>query len=163
PHVERMKTMMNRANKTVARVADRAQHSAATVAERVRENPIPLATLAAAGMAWWMTRDRQREPQAMHGPVPSSRPGTLTSPISNHPVQSVLVAGTVGSLLVGPRRGNGHRGGALSHVGAAEDLSRHAAGVARHAAASASDYVEDAQDAVEHGASHLRETVREYG
>lgn len=155
--------MMNRANETVARVADRAQHSAATVADRMRENPIPLATLAAAGVAWWMSRDRHRWAHAAHRGAESMRPGDLASAISDHPVQSVLLAGTVGSLLVGPRRGNGHAVRPFSRSRAIEDLSGHAAGLARHATATAADYVDEAQDAVEHRASHLRETVREYG
>src|SRR5688572_23574027 len=99
-----MKDMMNRSNETVARVADRAQHSATTMADRIRENPIPIATLAAAGMAWWLSRDRQQWQKVGHDAEPI-RPATMTSAISDHPVQSVLLAGTVGSLLMGARRG----------------------------------------------------------
>lgn len=155
--------MMNRANQRVARVADRAQRSATTVADRMRENPIPVVTLAAAGVAWWLSRDKQRWPSAAHGDAAPGRPATLADAIARHPVESVLLAGTVGSLLMGARRGNGHAMGSLSSPRAADDMTRHAVGVAHDATASAADYVDDARDAVEHRASHLRDTVSDFG
>lgn len=165
--VERMKHMMNTANETAGRVADRAQHSAETVAGRVRENPIPLAAVAAAGLAWWMSRDRERGTVAVaqQEMVPARRSNHLMSMMGEHPVPTVLLAGTVGYLLSNrARRSHGYPQEVFGEPmePQAQDLSQRAADAARQAGDSVSSYAGSVKDAAAHRAVQVRSAVSEY-
>jgi hypothetical protein len=165
--VERMKHMMNSANETAGRVADRAQHSAETVAGRVRENPIPLAAVAAAGLAWWMARDRERGAgEVVQGEmIPARRSNHLMSMMGEHPVSTALLAGTVGYLLSNRTRrtdGYPHEVFGEPMEPPAQDLSQRAADRARQAGESVSTYAAEVKDAAAHRAVQVRSAVSEY-
>jgi len=163
--VERMRDMMNSANETAGRVADRAQHSAETVAGRVRENPLPLAAVAVAGLAWWMSRDKQRAPGAEHGDVMPRRSSQLASTLGEHPVQTVLLAGTVGYLLMSrQRRADSYRmegfGDRMDRPG--QDLSERAADTAHQTKEAVISYAGQARHTMSDYSGHARETIGEY-
>lgn len=177
--VERMKDMMNSANETAGRVAGRARHSADAVADRVRENPIPLAAVAAAGVAWWMSRDKPQFPRAAHGDEVPRQPSQLTSVMGDHPVQTVLLAGTVGYLLMnrswrtdGRDRATG-LGGTVERSAqdltelAGPDMTERAAETARQAGESVSEarktldkYVKEARSTAVETSGRLKEKAR---
>ncbi len=171
---ERMKHMMNTANETAGRVADQAQHSAETVAGRVRENPIPLAAVAAAGLAWWMSRDRERGAGAVRQGemMPARRSSHLMSMMGEHPVSTALVAGTVGYLLSNrARRTDGYPHDVFGEPmdspaqdlsQRAQDLSQRAADAARHAGESVSSYAGEVKEAAAHRAVQVRNAVSDY-
>jgi len=81
--VGKVQQMVESAGTTAAHVAERAQDTAGSVVERVREYPIPMA-LAGAGLVWWMMRGsgspswadtRSSEPSWRSGSRRGSYPG----------------------------------------------------------------------------------------
>lgn len=157
--------MMNSANQTAGRMADRAQHSAETVAGRVRENPLPLAALAVAGLAWWMSRDKQQGPGAATGDVMPRRSGQLRSALGEHPVQTALLAGTVGYLLMNRQRPRDEYpmegfGDTMDRPG--QGLLERAADTAHQTKDAVAEYAGEVREAAASGAAHVRDTVSDY-